>query len=146
MAFLCTRFDARGRDGINSVKQSESDGTYLHKAWGITRIFGGKTPFSIPVFCERNECRIIKMGSVGHDREQKTICTVFKGKTVIKYFSRSGFRGSYVEYCIKQAEHELRAVQNMCKAVHNKKYFLNCIIRGMVFHITALIVVVDLFI
>jgi hypothetical protein len=34
--------------GQKFVKQSESGGTFLHKTWGITGFFGGKTPFPVP--------------------------------------------------------------------------------------------------
>jgi hypothetical protein len=44
MAFLCMRNDEGLKDYKNNVKQTEKSGTFLHKGWGITGFFSGKTP------------------------------------------------------------------------------------------------------
>jgi hypothetical protein len=44
MAFLYIDFDDGGNDVEIYVKQTEGSGTSIHKPWGITGFFGGKTP------------------------------------------------------------------------------------------------------
>jgi hypothetical protein len=79
------------RHGQKFVKQSESGGTFLHKAWSITAFPGGKTPYSGPGNCERNEYIKIDIISSGPGREQTIRYPVFNMKHVIKKFSRTGF-------------------------------------------------------
>ena len=98
MAFLCSRFDDWWLDAKNSVKQHNRVERFRTKPRGITGFLGGKTPYTAPGFCERNEYIIINAASSAPGREQRTSCTVFNSKPVIKYFSRSGFYGCNVEY------------------------------------------------
>jgi hypothetical protein len=90
MAFLCIRSAVRWPPVENSVKQPVYGGTSLHSPWGITGIFGGKTPYTARTFCERNGKRIIKPTSGSPAREQTDGCSVFNCKCVIKILSRSG--------------------------------------------------------
>jgi hypothetical protein len=90
-AFLCIRLTGRQINGKKTVKQRWLSGTFLHRTRGITRFSGGKTPIYYPVFCERNEYRFKKKGSADQNREQRPTCSVFNGKPVTKYFSRSCF-------------------------------------------------------
>jgi hypothetical protein len=39
----------------NTVKQRSKSGTLLHRTTGITPHFSGKTRFSHPILCERND-------------------------------------------------------------------------------------------
>jgi hypothetical protein len=50
MAFLCSRFDDWWLDAKNSVKQSESGGTFPHKAPGYNRFFRWKNTLYCPGF------------------------------------------------------------------------------------------------
>src|SRR5450432_3559346 len=89
--FLCPGIGIRLFNGKKTVKQRGPSGTFLHTEPGITPHLGGKTRFSLPFLCERNENRFILRPTVSETSEQRPVCSVFNSDPVIKYFSRSCF-------------------------------------------------------